>query len=711
VSDLPESAWLVPLLAAGAAALLAGWILVRPWAVGFLRLLAWVLLLTGLVQAANTLFLLEGSALLWRPIALSAEILRMVMIFRLGASLIGGSSAETDPRVDARVRLAAFAAIGGLVATWWGGFAGVGVEGAVVLGPAGRPVFAVLLVGLVLAVAQLELVLRASSDPLRYRVKFVLLGVGALAGFEVYVCARSVLLGVWLPHHAVVGGAVALVSVAIVAFGLGRMRLARTLDRVAVSPQMVYGSFTLLVVGLYLLGVGLVGELLRVSGRPFSVGAAELAVFVLTAVLVAGMLSRSLRARFRAFVSRHFLRSRFDYRTKWLEVTDVFRAAESVEEILDCLLDLLARTFGAGRLSVWMRYEADDRFHQVRSTNIEAPPPPLETGHPVVAALGPADGPVDLDGVVPREDAELLEKTEAVLGVPIMGAGELLAFIVLGPGPAGRRYDMDDRDLLRAIGHHAGVLLAHARLAEERQAAAEIDALNRFAAFTLHDLKNLTARLSLVAQNAARHGEDPEFRAASMGTVERTARQMSDLIARLSRRSPELGRVEPVDLGALVSSTVECLGQDFGATVGPVPPGLARVLAVPEQLQQVVLNLALNAKRAVDGSIGDGAGRPARGVGIELGGDDEHVRLVVRDEGPGIAPERLRTLFQPFRSGDSSGFGIGLYESKRIVESYGGTLRVDSAPGRGTRVTVDLPAVAPGEGVEETAQASKEREA
>ena len=108
---------------------------------------------------------------------------------------------------------------------------------------------------------------------------------------------------------------------------------------------------------------------------------------------------------------------------------------------------------------------------------------------------------------------------------------------------------MDDLDLLRAIAHHAGVLLAQARMAEDRQAAAELDALNRFTAFYLHDFKNLAARLSLVAQNAAKHGEDPEFRAQAMKTVGRTAEEMGELLAQLSRRSPAHGRVAEVDLG------------------------------------------------------------------------------------------------------------------------------------------------------------------
>jgi signal transduction histidine kinase len=260
---------------------------------------------------------------------------------------------------------------------------------------------------------------------------------------------------------------------------------------------------------------------------------------------------------------------------------------------------------------------------------------------------------------------------------------------------------VDDRDLLRAIAHHAGVLLAHSRLAEDRHASAELDALNRFAAFYLHDFKNLAARLSLVVQNAGKHGDDPEFRAEAMKTVARTSEQMRELLVQLSRRSPAHGRLAPLDIAALVDATLRSLGPDAGVRLS-VEGEPGQVLAVPEQLQQVVLNLVLNAKRAVERSGGGAA------IDLSLRGDENGIRLEVADTGPGIPAERMRTLFQPFQSDTVGSFGIGLYESKRIVESYRGTLKVESEIGRGTRVVVELPAVAGHAAVMQTSVAAKE---
>jgi signal transduction histidine kinase len=193
-----------------------------------------------------------------------------------------------------------------------------------------------------------------------------------------------------------------------------------------------------------------------------------------------------------------------------------------------------------------------------------------------------------------------------------------------------------------------------------------------------------------VAQNAAKHGDDPEFRDSAIKTVDRTACEMGDLIGRLSRRSPLLGRLEAVDVGALVEATAASLGPDFGAEIHRADEELPAVSAVPEQLQQVVLNLLLNAREATRSSS-ESTEAP---IHVSIGRCEAGVSLEVADEGPGIPPERMRTLFQPFRSATPGGFGIGLYESKRIVESYGGVMRVDSSPGRGTRIIVELPAAA-----------------
>ena len=143
----------------------------------------------------------------------------MAAMFLAGAALIGRSSAEADPRVQRRSRIAVGVGVVGAAGAWWGAFVGIDemAEGAglVRLGANGRLLHVVMLLGLVLALAQLESVLRASRDPFRFRIKFVILGLCALAGFEVYVTSQTLLLGAWRVHHAALSGIATLVSVGL----------------------------------------------------------------------------------------------------------------------------------------------------------------------------------------------------------------------------------------------------------------------------------------------------------------------------------------------------------------------------------------------------------------------------------------------------------------------------------------------------------------
>ena len=89
-----------------------------------------------------------------------------------------------------------------------------------------------------------------------------------------------------------------------------------------------------------------------------------------------------------------------------------------------------------------------------------------------------------------------------------------------------------------------------------------------------------------------------------------------------------------------------------------------------------------------------GAGAPGGAVRITTQQVNGCVVVTVADTGPGIEPDKLRTLFQPFRTTKEGGLGIGLFQCKRILEAHRGTIHIVSEVGRGTSVTIELP-VAP----------------
>jgi signal transduction histidine kinase len=121
------------------------------------------------------------------------------------------------------------------------------------------------------------------------------------------------------------------------------------------------------------------------------------------------------------------------------------------------------------------------------------------------------------------------------------------------------------------------------------------------------------------------------------------------------------------------------------------PPGPgedARVMAVSEQLQQVLLNLVQNSVKALDGRP-DPLIRVA--VEVEGKGNRREVSAIVEDNGKGIKREHLEKLFIPFFTTSPSGTGLGLSISQKIIEAHRGRIDVYTEEGRLTRFSVVLP--------------------
>jgi signal transduction histidine kinase len=201
----------------------------------------------------------------------------------------------------------------------------------------------------------------------------------------------------------------------------------------------------------------------------------------------------------------------------------------------------------------------------------------------------------------------------------------------------------------------------------------------------MHDLKNLAARLSLVAQNAQRHGSNPEFQESAMRTVADTSQKMALLMSKLSQKSvgpAPAGTPEPIDLAKLIHEVVDPLRSERSLRLHVTGQLSRSVMGVREQIQQVLLNVVLNAKQAIDRD-GD--------ISIGLAEKDGLATVTVEDTGRGIPPAMLETLFRPAQSSRPGGLGVGLYQCRQIVEAHRGTIQIRSEAGKGTEVTIELP--------------------
>ena len=169
------------------------------------------------------------------------------------------------------------------------------------------------------------------------------------------------------------------------------------------------------------------------------------------------------------------------------------------------------------------------------------------------------------------------------------------------------------------------------------------------------------------------------------------ARRIRDIARGLGTFSRvERDQLVPVDLMHVIEAALNmCFNEiKYRARVVKDYGRVPTVLASEGRLSQVFLNLLINAAHAID--EGDAERNQIR---VRTWAEDEAVCAEVADSGKGIAPEHLDRLFEPFFTTKEIGVGsgLGLPISKGIIEGYGGTIRVDSQPGRGTRFTIRLP--------------------
>lgn len=407
------------------------------------------------------------------------------------------------------------------------------------------------------------------------------------------------------------------------------------------------------------------------------------------------------RALVKVLVAKHLFRHRYDYRAAWMGFADMMgtddgpddgdalhtRAIRAVAQITDSTGGMLLLAEDDGALVVhsewqWHRAERDD---PATARRIEGA---------LAAAMADRFWIVDLDAVRRGDESAelpgwLSDEKDAWALVPIIHFGQLIGALLLARPRIDRPLDWEDLDMLRTAGRQVASHIAQARGQRALAEARRFEEFNRRFAFIMHDIKNLVSQLSLLARNAQRHADNPDFRADMVLTLQESVGKMNDLLARLSQHNngPSLEAV-PLALGDIARAVERQRG---GAHPLLVEGDLAvTALADRARVEQIVAHLVQNA--------------------IEASADASPVRLSVRrehgmaclrviDKGCGMSAAFVRDeLFRPFSSSKPGGFGIGAYEARELARAMGGRLDVESAPGCGSAFSLLLPLAAPEEG-------------
>jgi len=324
-----------------------------------------------------------------------------------------------------------------------------------------------------------------------------------------------------------------------------------------------------------------------------------------------------------------------------------------------------------------------------------------------------------LESLVPHRGGALLTSGQVRLawGEPITGApanpvepmvsGGLLAMPLADEEGtfgaiwlAGEGFTAGQVQALTIASYHLATALRGAAAQQKLQEAqaqvvqtTKMAAVGELAAGVAHEINSPLGAITVALQSVEANLDDPEAARRRLGIAQRAADKARRIIEKLLYYSREGGAgLRSVDLVQVAEDTLEIFATQIerdGAQIvrkfTPVPP----VRGNPHELQQVLVNLLLNARDAVKD-------QPSKTITVSTSAEPHKVKLEVSDSGPGVPAEIRERIFEPFFTTKAVGVGtgLGLSVSHQLVAQHKGTLSIVSRPGEGARFCVALP---PGE--------------
>ena len=552
-----------------------------------------------------------------------------------------------------------------------------------------------ILIGAIATLVCLERTYRASVGTARWKVKFMLLGLGAILIVRIYTSSQSMLYGTFDYRLDVLNS---------IGLGLGALLIFRSLFRkgnfeieIYPSQAVLRNSLTILIAGLYLFSVGVLAKIVNYIGGDVAFPLKALGLLI--ALILLGLLLQSdqFRLRIRQFISRHFSRPMYDYRDTWKRFSEELSVQIEPREISNSLAKLISKTFEILSVSVWL-FDQPDRLKLMASTvSSKAEANKLSFGSDSMTEMredfvNSADH-VNLDSKSSRWAKELAkenpkqfpEKGGARIAIPISSKDSLEGVIVLRDRVSGVPFSTQEYDILSSVSSHAAACLQNARLSQKVLESKELEAFQTMATFFVHDLKNAASTINLMVKNLPKHWENEEFRQDALRGISKTGQRIDNIIGKLSSIQNNLNlSLAECEINSVTKRHVaKCaIPDNVQLELKLYEPSPVAKLD-DELIGNVIENLIMNAIQAIDGK---------GNIVVETSEREKGVTIMVTDNGNGMTEEFLNeSLFKPFKTTKRTGLGIGMFQSKLIVEAHKGVIMVESALGKGTTFRLELP--------------------
>ncbi|MCJ7499429.1 PEP-CTERM system histidine kinase PrsK, partial [bacterium] len=562
------------------------------------------------------------------------------------------------------------------------------------LGRTGYIFMIIFVLGLVPAMALLERTLRTSRGIYRWQVKFLVLGIISYLGARVFTASLSILFhSVDLNMETLNSGALIVAAI----FLIGSFVRTRVLPtEIFISPRVILGSITVTLVGLYLLAIGIIAQVAVSTGSNLPLEALAFLIFLAFLGFSILFLSDRVRQTLKKFISRHFQRPLYDYRHIWEVFTQRISPIMDTRMLCGEAAKLISETMEILSVNILLPDDSGGGWHLFGSTaHSEISSADLAHVHKaldqifkkvvgrsvIIDIQGKSAGGISF---LSDEQRQSLEKLRMRYFLSLQTGKTSLGLLAIDEKVRYLDLTIEEEDLTRTLAGHLASSIQNVRLSDKLREAREMETLRKFAAFFVHDLKNLASKLSMTLQNLPEHFDNPEFREDALRLISQSVEKINTMTGRMSLLREKL-EVKPikVDLNELVKSTLIDLADIIRSPILVDYSSLPEITLDPEQIGKVLTNLILNAHEANE-KRGD--------IRIRTDRQGEWIVLSVGDSGCGMSSEFMeKSLFKPFQTTKEHGLGIGLYHCKTILDEHQGRIEVKSRLGRGSTFRVFLP--------------------